>query len=323
MGFAPLGRWKQTAWMTLALLLPHGAAAAEPPPERPWEATVFGYGWLSSFQAKLSTGPVTADLDESIVDLVPLLTWTVAGGFEARYERLLFGLDALGQQLQTTERAPARTFQLDPLGTAFGGLTGSRAASSASIRATEVMAEATAGFRALSLPVSALFSSVPANDPRRIRLDLLGGARYWYWRTEARLSISPVVISATSPPPLPSGLRGRIAERILARLDLPQSIQVGGSNAVIEDSVSWTDTIVGFRVGGDVTERLSLQLRTDIGGFGFGDSSKFSWQVMPGVQWRFTDDWILALNWRAIGFSHANVDQAIFYGALLGVGYRF
>ena len=312
----------------MALLASPGLGIAEPSdaspaPEREWEATVFGYGWLSSLRATLSAGPVTADLDESIVDLIPLLTWAVAGGVEARYERLLIGIDALGQQVQTTERAPARTFQLDSLGAAFGGLTGTRAASSASIRATEVMGEATAGYRALSLPVSTLFPSVAATDPRRIRLDLLGGARYWYWRTEVRLSISPVVLSATNPPPMPSGLRGRIAERILSRLDLPQSIQVGGSNAVIEDVASWTDAIVGLRLGGDVTESLSLQLRGDIGGFGFGDSSKFTWQVMPGVQWRFADHWLLALNWRAIGFSHANVDEAILYGALLGVGYRF
>ncbi len=313
------------ATLAIAVLVaPATARAADPQPaESEWEAMVFGYGWLSSLKGSLSAGSVTAELDESIVDLVPLLTWVLAGGIDVRYQRLVFGLDALGQQLQTTESAPGRTFQLDPLGGAFGGLTATRAASSASIRTTEVMAEAMLGYRVLSLPVSKLFSSVASDDPRRIRLDLFGGARYWYWRTKVRLSIAPVVINATNPPPLPPGLRGRIAQRILRRLDLPSSIQVGGSNAVFEDATSWTDGIVGFRLGGDITERVSLQLRTDIGGFGWGDSSSFTWQVMPGVQWRFADNWIAAFNWRAIGFSHANVDNVVFYGALLGIGYRF
>jgi len=311
----------------LLLLAPPAAWADEPagaaPTDRDWDATIFGYGWLSSVKADISTGPVTAELDESIVDLVPMLTWAIAGGVEARYQRFLFGLDALGQQIQTTERAPAQTFALDPLGAPFAGLTGTRAASSASIRSTEVMAEAAAGWRALWTPVSTLFSSVPSDDPRHLWLDLLGGARYWYWRTEVRLSIPPVTINSPAPPALPPGLRGALAGRVLSRLALPRSIQLGGSNAVLEDVSSWTDAIIGVRVGGDVLRDVSIQLRTDIGGFGFGDSSKFTWQVMPTVQWRFADNWVAAFNWRAIGFSHANVDNAILYGALVGIGYRF
>lgn len=299
-----------------------GAPPSAAPPVPEFDAMVFGYGWLSSFSADLSAGPVTAELDESIVDLVPLLTWTVAGGFEARYQRAFFGAMALGQQIQTTERASAKSIQLDPLGTGFGGVTATRAASSASIRATEVMAEGVAGYRVFWAPASEYFDTAP-DDPRRIWFDVLGGARYWYWRNEVRLSIAPVVVQATNPPALPAGLRGRIAERILSRLDLPRSIQVGGSNAIFETVSSWTDAIVGFRVGGDVTKDISVQLRTDIGGFGFGDSSSFTWQVMPGVQWRFAEHWVAAANWRAIGFSRDKVDEAIFYGALLGIGYRF
>jgi hypothetical protein len=313
--------------VALALAFFSGAApiaGADAPAQEPvWDATVFGFGWLSSLQADLSIGPATANLDLGIDELIPKLTWVVAGGFEARYERVLFSLDALGQQIQTTERSPGRTVQLDPLGGVFSGLTGTRDPSSASIRATEVMAEATLGWRALSVPVSSLFSSVAADDPRRIRLDLLGGARYWYWRNELRLSIPPVTIRATNPPPIPPGIRGRLRERVLDRLDLPTSIAVGGSNGVFETTASWIDPIIGFRVGGDVSESVSLNLRADIGGFGLGDSSDFSWQVMPGVQWRFADHWVVAANWRAIGFDRNIVSDAVLYGALLGIGYRF
>lgn len=328
----PASPWK-LAWLgaaALALALGPGnahatgsASAADPDAKRAWDLMVFGYGWLSSFKADLSAGPTTVELDESIVDLVPLLTWSVAGGFEARYGRAFLGVLALGQQIQDTQRAPARSFSLEPLGGAFAGLTATRAASSASVRSTEVMAEAVAGWRALSAPVSALFSSAPQDDPRRLWLDVLGGARYWYWRTEVRLSIAPVQVQAANPPPLPSGLRGQILDRILDRLDLPQSIQVGGSNAVFETVSSWTDALIGFRVGGDLTRDVSLTFRADVGGFGFGDSSDITWQVMPGVQWRFTEHWVAAFNWRAIGFDREKVADAVFYGALLGIGYRF
>jgi len=312
----------------LALLLQcmaHARPALADPSrhDRDWELTLFGYGWLSSLKADLTAGPTTVELDESIVDLVPQLTWVLAGGVDARWDRVVFGLDALGQQLQISESAPGRSFALDPLGGPFGGLTGTRGASNVSIRTTEVMAEAFLGWRALSTPVSRVFPSVADDDPRRIALDVFGGARYWYWRTKVRLNVPPTTINAANPPAFPSGLRGRILERIFDNLDLPSSIQAGGSNAVAETVVSWTDALIGLRVAGDVSRSVSLTFRADIGGFGLGDSSDFSWQVMPGVQWRFSDRWIAAFNWRALGLQRKAVDDLVFYGALLGIGYRF
>jgi hypothetical protein len=298
---------------------PQLAGADSPPDEPTWEAGVLGYGWLSSITADLDAGPATVNLDLGIDELLPKLTWVVAGGIDARYERFVFLLNGLGQQVQTTENSPAKTLRFDPLGGRFGGLTASVGPSSASIRATEVMAEAAAGWRALSIPVSTLFTSVPADDPRRIRLDLLGGARYWYWRTEVRLSIPPATLNLANPPRLPERLPGFI----LGRLDLPQGISVGGSHAVLQTVASWTDALIGFRIGGDITRTLSLSLRTDIGGFGLGDSSDFTWQVMPGIEWRFADHWSAAVTYRAIGFDRKLVDNAILYGFLLGVGYRF
>jgi len=321
----PVRRFLVIPALALAIaLLPASPVRADGPPDEPtWDASVFGSLWLSSLKATFDAGPVTASVNYGIDQLLPLLTWGVAGGVDGRYERAVFLLDALGIQLQDTLNAPARTVSLDPLGGPFGGLVATRAASSASLRVTEVMAEAAGGWRALSLPVSSLFTSVPADDPRRIRLDLLGGARYWYWRTEVRLSVPPVDLRLAHPPAGPGGLRGRIFDRVLNHLDLPKSIAVGGSNGVFQDVSSWTDAVIGFRLSGDVTRSVSLFLRSDIGGFGFGDSSSFTWQVLTGVEWRFAEHWNVAATWRAIGFDHRNVDNAILYGALLGVGYRF
>lgn len=311
--------------LAVVVAAPAGAETTGPgaaPAKRDWDLMLFGFGWLSSVKADLAAGDATVELDESIVDLIPQLTWAVAGGVDARYRDFVFGFDALGQQIQMTKRAPARTVALDLLGGAFGGLTATRGASSASVRSTEVMAEAIAGWRAASVPVSRWFE-VPSDDPRRIWLDLFGGARYWYWRTELRLSIPPLTVSAASPPAFPPGLRGALGERLLEQIDVPASVVLGGSNAVLEDVVSWTDGLIGVRIGGDLTRTVSVTCRTDVGGFGFGDSSAFSWQVMTGVQWRFLEHWVAALDWRVIGFQRENVDDALLYGAQLGVGYRF
>jgi len=318
MGSTLLGGWKQATWMTLALVLAHGVAAAEPPPEPAWEAEVLGVGWLSSLKADLDVGPATVSLDESIIDLVPLLTWAVAGEVGARYGDFVFGVNGLGQQIHISESTPAQTFHLNPLGGPVGGIDASVGPNKASIRSTEVMAEAFAGWRALSIPFSTLFTSLPQDDPRRFHLDLLGGARYWYWRTEVRLSIPPATLSFAKPPSL-----DRLPGILLGRVKFPRGISVGGSNAVLETTASWTDAIIGFRADADLTRTVSAHLRADIGGFGFGDSSDFTWQVMPGVQWRFSDHWSFRADYRVIGFDRNIVSNAILYGFQLGVGYRF
>lgn len=164
--------------------------------------------------------------------------------------------------------------------------------------------------------------TLPAAIARKANLDHLGSWGRLLGRSKT-LGEFLQTVTETSWMHTNAGLRGRIAERILSRLDLPESVQVGGSQAVLEDVESWTDGIVGFRIGGDLTETVSLSYRTDIGGFGWGDSSDFTWQVMTGVQWRFTENWVAALDWRILGFDRAKVENAFFYGALLGVGYRF
>lgn len=183
------------------------------------------------------------------------------------------------------------------------------------------MGEGALGYRALSLPISHLFSSVPDDDSRRFRLDLLGGARYWYFRNTVRLSIPPASITVGGVP-APPALFPRIRDRF-GRTRIPQTFLIGGSNDVLTSVSSWTDAIIGFRVGMDVSKTVSLAFRSDIGGFGFGDSSSFSWQVLPSVEWRFADNWSFDGAYRVIGVDKGIVSNGILYGFALGIGYRF
>ena len=49
----------------------------------------------------------------------------------------------------------------------------------------------------------------------------------------------------------------------------------------------WWDPIVGANLGLPLGKNFSLDLRSDVGGFGVG--SDFTWQVFPYLNWRFAE----------------------------------
>lgn len=51
-------------------------------------------------------------------------------------------------------------------------------------------------------------------------------------------------------------------------------------------SNSWVDAVVGARVGARVSDDLGLFARADVGGFGWGDSSKRATNVIAGFEYR-------------------------------------
>jgi hypothetical protein len=64
---------------------------------------------------------------------------------------------------------------------------------------------------------------------------------------------------------------------------------------------NWVDPVVGARTFVDISGRWLFQTRVDVGGFGVG--SKFSWQALGGVAYKFGDSFTL----RA-GYRHLDVD---------------
>jgi hypothetical protein len=54
-----------------------------------------------------------------------------------------------------------------------------------------------------------------------------------------------------------------------------------------EKSADFIDLTVGARYGMDVTERIGLLIQGDVGGFGIGSSSEFSWNVEGLASWSF------------------------------------
>jgi hypothetical protein len=116
--------------------------------------------------------------------------------------------------------------------------------------------------------------------------DLLPGVRYWYLRTEVEVQ-GPLL-----------GTRS------------------------VDESKDWVDAVLGGRLRLALSERVSLNLAADYGGFGWGSSSDPSWQFGGTVRFRASERWSLAVGWRALEIDRDQAEVTM-DGAILGASYRF
>lgn len=108
-----------------------------------------------------------------------------------------------------------------------------------------ISADFAAFYRVLDRPLGAAPSG---DDGRRLRLDVIAGARY-------------------------------------TSLDVDLGVSAGPLSTSFDNGKNWTDPIVGGRVIYDLTDRLVLLSRSDIGGFGAG--SDFTWSGLATLGYRF------------------------------------
>ena len=114
-----------------------------------------------------------------------------------------------------------------------------------------------------------------------------------------------------------------VPHSISATTKLPGGLIRGSSNTA-QDNVDWLDPLVGFRLSGDVTDRLSLFMLGDIGGWGAGTASNLTWQGMIGGSFDISDHWELTAAYRAIGVNRdIPIRQTILYGPQIGATYSF
>jgi hypothetical protein len=160
----------------------------------------------------------------------------------------------------------------------------------ADVDISQVILDGKLGFRVLDM--HAPWGDASALDAPRARLDLLAGARYWY-----------------------NGFD----------VDLDTAI---GTNRSFGPSRDWVDPIVGLRAGVGITRTVNVSVVGDVGGFDVGNSSEWTWMVMPSLNWR---------PWRRVsfhaGYKHLDVkrerpstNNELDYttsGPFLGVGFHF
>lgn len=127
---------------------------------------------------------------------------------------------------------------------------------------------------------------VGENKDQWVVLDVLAGARYW---------------------------------SINIDLDTSTNINPGRSN-------SWVDPIIGARLNADLSKKLMLNLRADIGGFGVG--SDFSWNGLAVIGYRFTENITGLMGYRALyvnyksGTSRARYEQTL-HGPIMALAFTF
>jgi hypothetical protein len=302
---------------TVVFCVPRQAAADSGAAEPDWEAKIYGFGWFPALYSHPDIGPFTANINITTDELFKHFRWGAGAGLEDRYKEYLLLADGFAVQFADGIGAPVRNFNVNP-GGPLGGGTVTTGPSDASLRTTTMMIEATPGWRALSIPLS----SGSADDPRRFHLDLLAGARLWYFRNKLSVTLPPARLTVGGMT-IPAGGAMIPPEVLLGHLKLPGLIAISGINTAIETTTSWVDALIGFRASVDVLRGVALTFRGDVGGFAIGNSSNFTWQVMPGVEWRFTGNWYLDVDYRAIGIKKGRADDTILYGVDLGVGYHF
>jgi hypothetical protein len=97
-----------------------------------------------------------------------------------------------------------------------------------------------------------------------------------------------------------------------------------GAQRRASSSQTWFDPLVGFRVQGDVTEKVTLRATADVGGFGVG--SELTWEVFTGATYRFTPHVGAELGFRylSIDYDADRLDYDVeLYGPALGVVFTF
>lgn len=95
---------------------------------------------------------------------------------------------------------------------------------------------------------------------------------------------------------------------------------VDGGQITVGGSREWVDPIIGLRGRWDLTDRLAIGFRGDIGGFGV--ASDLTWQAYVGMGWRMTAGSTLAIGYRGLGTDYAHNGfgtDIVTHGPLLGV----
>ncbi len=158
------------------------------------------------------------------------------------------------------------------------------------VESRQIRSELLVGRRVLSRPLSELLD-LPAreDDPRVLHLDLFGGLRYWYLKDEVELRLGPLLLDSTN-------------------------------------TNRWVDLVVGARVRLDLTENLLFEMSANIGGFGLGSASDFTWQLWPLARYRLTDRWSVSGFYRVTYVDREKGDDEtdlLWHGPAVGATYRF
>lgn len=128
-------------------------------------------------------------------------------------------------------------------------------------------------------------------DAPQLTLDALGGVRFWYISNDVTID---------------------------------GSLGQNSGSASYGESFNWADPLLGLRAFLSLTDKLSIQVQADIGGFGAG--SDFTWSAMATANYRVTEHLSASLGYKVldVDYNHGgHVYDTRLSGPVLGVTYRF
>jgi hypothetical protein len=299
------------------------SARALPPADRDWELQLSFYTWAASLHADVEAGDVQTEIDQGFFDILQDLRWAVMGGAEARYQRGVLLLDTIGMQLVTDVHGGPKKLRFErefPRREIEGELTVGE--HDVHTRLTQWIVDVKPGFRVLSLPMAKLTGAPESPDDwRRFDVDLLAGFRYWNVTNKTNLEIDPAELRVNGNRVRVPDLRGRLE---LDDVGIPGRPLRNGADSNDTETVDWVDPIVGLRLGADVTERWSVFLLGDVGGWSIANASDLTWQGMIGSHFQITDHWGVSGGFRALGVKRdPALDDAILWGPQIGAVFRF
>jgi len=336
----------------LALLFGPAAGAAETgetaPPEPPrWEILIAPYAWGTAIDGDVRVGGVEADVDMSFKDIVDRLNIAFFGKLQVRHDRAFVFVDAVFADLEDEVDAGPVTLGFGPAtltkkvpfgpggrGTAVATVDVPRVETlvgpaEADVNLKLLSVDFAAGYRIFSQPISEVFGDPEPNDPRRLHVDIFGGARYWRLEPEVNLTVPPVQVPGftVNPRLALSGPLGRFTREVdFGDIEVFGGTTTAGIDRDFEVREWWVDPFLGARVHAEATERISLTLMGDVGGFGIGSAADFAWQAAGLLGWRFAEQWTLMAGYRARGVDRDQGDlglDTIIQGPVLGVVWRF
>lgn len=92
----------------------------------------------------------------------------------------------------------------------------------------------------------------------------------------------------------------------------------------------WVDPIVGGRLKWDIDEKLAAAVRFDFGGFGIGEGSNLTWNLLAGIDYKLKENMSLKAGYRILdldydsgsGSNEFGLDTQ-FRGPIVGLSIRF
>jgi opacity protein-like surface antigen len=92
----------------------------------------------------------------------------------------------------------------------------------------------------------------------------------------------------------------------------------------------WVDPIVGGRLRWDIDEKLATVVRFDFGGFGIGEGSNLTWNLLAGIDYQLSKNMSLKAGYRIFDIDYDSGSgsnefglDAQFRGPILGLTYSF